>query len=88
MAQFYNEHGHNPWVVEQLEDFLFFCCPECDEKCRTKDEFLQHAHYHHPNVSCTPHCVETELKIKEWALPNSASQPSKIVPATQNKKNS
>ena len=29
----------------------FFCCPECDEKCRTKDILLQHALCHHPNVS-------------------------------------
>ena len=50
MSKFDN-YDQNPWMVEQLEDFLFFCCPECDEKCRTKDIFLQHALCHHPNVS-------------------------------------
>jgi hypothetical protein len=50
MSNFY-KYDQNPWMVEQLEDFLFFCCPECDEKCRTKDIFLQHALCHHPSVS-------------------------------------
>ena len=41
----------NPWMVDQLEEFLYFCCPECDEKCQVKDSFLQHALLKHPNVS-------------------------------------
>ena len=41
----------NPWMVDQLEEFLYFCCPECDEKCRARDSFLQHALFKHPNVS-------------------------------------
>ena len=30
----------NPWVVEELEEFLYFCCPECDEKCQAKGHFF------------------------------------------------
>ena len=41
----------NPWMVDKLEEFLYFCCPECDEKSQTKDSFLQHALFKHPNVS-------------------------------------
>ena len=41
----------NPWMVEELEEFLYFCCPECDGKYRAKDPFLKHAFCHHPNVS-------------------------------------
>ena len=33
----------NPWDVDQLEDFLYFCCPECDTKRKSKEEFLNHA---------------------------------------------
>ena len=30
----------NPWIVEELEEFLYFCCPECDEKCQAKGHFF------------------------------------------------
>ena len=43
----------NPWMVEELEEFLYYCCPECNEKCRVKGSFLQHALGNHPNVSIT-----------------------------------
>ena len=33
----------NPWDVGKVEDFLYFCCPECDEKNQSKDLFIQHA---------------------------------------------
>ena len=37
---------YNPWAVGQLEDFLYFCCPECDERNQSKELFLQHAVVH------------------------------------------
>jgi hypothetical protein len=40
----------NPWAVEQLEDFLFFCCPECPDRSSTKAIFINHALMEHPNV--------------------------------------
>ena len=33
----------NPWAVNTLEDFQFYCCPECDRKEYTKDKFVKHA---------------------------------------------
>ena len=33
----------NPWLVPNIDEFLFYCCPECDMKCRYGDEFLEHA---------------------------------------------
>ena len=24
----------NPWEVPNLEEFLFYCCPECDHKIK------------------------------------------------------
>ena len=44
------KNEENPWMVEKLEEFLYYCCPECDEKCRAKGPFLQHALCNHPNV--------------------------------------
>ena len=39
---------YNPWIVGRLEEFLYFCCPECDERNQSKELFLQHALEHHP----------------------------------------
>ena len=44
------KNEENPWMVEELEEFLYYCCPECDEKWRSKGPFLQHALCNHPNV--------------------------------------
>ena len=33
----------NPWHVTTLDEFLFYCCPECDMKCRDHTEFFNHA---------------------------------------------
>ena len=38
----------NPWNVDTLEKFLFFCCPECDLKDHSKENFVKHALNHHP----------------------------------------
>ena len=51
MEELCTKNQTNPWLVEELEEFLYFCCPECDEKCRAKDLFLKHAFCQHPNVS-------------------------------------
>ena len=42
------EDTKNPWEGRDLEEFLFFCCPECDEKNYSKELFLQHALKLHP----------------------------------------
>ena len=26
----------NPWEVETLDEYLNYCCPECDHKSKTK----------------------------------------------------
>ena len=33
----------NPWAVDNLKDFLYYCCPECEEKVKSLETFLQHA---------------------------------------------
>ena len=33
----------NPWVVENIEAFCFYCCPECDFKSKDGDHFKRHA---------------------------------------------
>ena len=38
------------WSVENLEEFLYFCCPECDVKNQSKYNFIQHALENHPHA--------------------------------------
>lgn len=38
----------NPWDVDSLEAFTFFCCPECDYKSRESMLFEGHALKNHP----------------------------------------
>ena len=43
-----SDDKNNPWSVSKLEEFLYFCCPECDLKDQSKEAFVQHALDHHP----------------------------------------
>ncbi len=38
----------NPWAVETVEVFHFYCCPECDAKCQSIQKFESHAIEAHP----------------------------------------
>ena len=40
----------NPWSGKELEEFLYFCCPECNIKDQSKELFLKHALDTHPNA--------------------------------------
>ena len=33
----------NPWAVESIEAFSYYCCPECDLKTKNEDYFKKHA---------------------------------------------
>ena len=37
------ESKPNPWHVPNLEEFLYYCCPECDIKTKEHQEFYEHA---------------------------------------------
>ena len=41
----------NPWSASSIFDFCYFCCPECDEKSKDKQEFVNHASAYHKGVS-------------------------------------
>ena len=43
----------NPWAIHNVEDFLYFCCPECEEKNQSKDLFIKHAINEHPKSKTT-----------------------------------
>ena len=37
----------NPWMVDNINAFLSYCCPECEEKCKSKENFVNHAKVKH-----------------------------------------
>ena len=40
----------NPWSVNKLEEFLHYCCPECEHKYQSKETFVLHAFEKHPRA--------------------------------------
>ena len=67
----------NPWSVEDVDVFLFYCCPQCDHRSKSKASFIEHAFLDHPeskenvkteNLKIEPFPEETLLvNIKEEA---------------------
>ena len=53
----------NPWVVENIEVFSFYCCPECDFKSKHGDAFKRHALESH-NKSKSFFTVSSNNKFK------------------------
>ena len=54
-----------PWNVESLEDFLYYCCPECDEKSQSREDFLCHALAYHPSSNNYLMPLEVKQEVKE-----------------------
>ena len=47
------EEKFNPWVVKSLEEFRYYCCPECPFKFVNKTDFIKHAMIAHPQSQST-----------------------------------
>ena len=43
-----NNDDNNSWCVSTIEDFLHYCCPDCDVKIREQENFVRHALSAHP----------------------------------------
>ena len=61
------EKPDNPWLVQRLEEFQYFCCPECDLKDQSKENFVKHALNFHPlaHESLGNMIVESQLFEEE-----------------------
>ena len=60
------EKMHNPWSsVRKWEEFLYFCCPECNEKNQSKDIFIKHALSIHPMAQICFESIESDVQLKE-----------------------
>ena len=44
------EDDFNPWEVPSLDEFLFYFCPECENKYVTKSHLIKHAFKVHPKA--------------------------------------
>ena len=40
----------DPWDVDDVEDFMYYCCPECPLKFQEKKDFQEHALEIHPRA--------------------------------------
>ena len=43
--------NNSPWAVDVLEEFLFYCCPQCSLQEQSREQFLEHALVHHGDES-------------------------------------
>ena len=73
------EEKFNPWDVESLEEFRFYCCPECPSKTAQKTDFIKHAVIAHPHSQRFIERLEdnkTDIKteINTESLPNELSE--------------
>ena len=55
----------NPWDVQSLEEFHFYCCPECNEKTFTREQFINHALQTHPKSHETIPLLIQETGLEE-----------------------
>ena len=55
----------NPWDVSSIFDFNFFCCPECEIKSQSKQDFVDHISSFHTWVSKfgAQHFFEIDAKV-------------------------
>ena len=60
----------NPWSVEDVDVFLFYCCPQCDHRSKSKHSFIEHAFIEHPESKENVNCVKTEHFLKTEPFPD------------------
>ena len=67
----------NPWHVSSLQDFQYFCCPECDSRLKDTQTFIDHAVLLHEQAKETlvnlhlipkPEEVKTEIQDENWEV--------------------
>jgi len=53
-------YSKNPWLVENIDDFNFWCCPECAYKSKDRTVFKAHALENHPKSTVLLNETDTE----------------------------
>ena len=83
-----NNDEENPWAVNNLEEFLYFCCPECTERNQSKELFLEHALNQHPKAKqCLQNLeIKKEINVEEEIQNYTESIGNKFVDYENNQK--
>ena len=59
------EEKFNPWDVKSIEDFRFYCCPECSTRNVHKSDFIRHAVTFHPRSQIIIEKLENSKEDEE-----------------------
>ena len=58
-------YSKNPWLVKNIDDFNYLCCPECAYKSKDEISFESHAVENHPKSSAFFDRTESTEVIKK-----------------------
>ena len=62
------EDKYNPWDVKSLEEFRYYCCPECPSKYVNKTDFIKHVVTVHPQSQSTIETLEDNKAVIKTEL--------------------
>ena len=80
-------HGRNPWLVEDLDDFYFLCCPECTYKSKDDEAFIDHAVEKHPKSKASSVFSEAEQKLSKQHSISKVEKVVKVIGSPENVQN-
>ena len=75
-------YGINPWLVEDLDEFYFLCCPECAYKSKDDEAFMDHAVENHPKSKASSVFSEAEQKLSKQKTVLNLPKSVKVIPKT------
>ena len=73
----------NPWAISTLKDFLYFCCPECDDKKQSEVSFVIHALQKHKRSSKYLKQYVDESGLSDFLLSTNVKQETSEVTGDQ-----
>ena len=67
----------NPWMVENIEAFVYYCCPECVFRSKDESFFQSHALQNHAgsNLLFNRQTYNEDTKIETYATSGEISTP-------------
>ena len=72
-------YGRNPWLVENLDDFNFLCCPECAYKSKDDGAFMDHAIENHPKSKESSVFIEANKESNKKITPEGLKKGVKVI---------
>ena len=75
-------YGINPWLVKDLDDFYFLCCPECAYKSKDDEAFMDHAVENHPKSKASNVFSKAEQELSRQKTVQNLPKTLKVIPKT------